>query len=323
MSLTSPSSGREHRPVMGDAAVGHLVTDPQATYLDATYGRGGHARRILQRLGPGGRLIGLDRDPDAARDAASILDPRFLFERTRFSRLSQVLTARSIASIGGLLMDLGVSSPQLDDPARGFSLRLDGPLDMRMDPDSGPSVAQWLARVDQGELRRVLRQYGDERFAAPIAKAIVARQSAGSPVERTGELAQIVARAIPVKDRKDPNQHPATRTFQALRIFINQELEELALTLESSLVRMAPGARLVVISFHSLEDRIVKRFIQAHAHPDRALPRVPLRASQLPAALLRPIARVRADAAEIAANPRARSAVMRVAERTDAPRPAA
>jgi 16S rRNA (cytosine1402-N4)-methyltransferase len=307
---------------MGDTAVGQLVTDPQATYVDATYGRGGHARRILQRLGPGGHLIGLDRDPEAAVDAASISDRRFQFERTRFSRLSQVLTAHSIASIGGLLLDLGVSSPQLDDPARGFSLRLDGPLDMRMDPDDGPSAAQWLARVDQGELRRVLRQYGDERFASTIAKAIVARQSAGRPLESTAELAQIVARAIPVKDRKDPNQHPATRTFQALRIFINQELEELALTLESSLVRMAPGARLVVISFHSLEDRIVKRFIEAQAHPDRALPRVPLRAAQLPAALLRPIARVRADAAEIAANPRARSAVLRVAERTGAPLPA-
>jgi 16S rRNA (cytosine1402-N4)-methyltransferase len=307
---------------MGDTAVGQLVTDPQATYVDATYGRGGHARRILQRLGPGGHLIGLDRDPEAAVDAASISDRRFQFERTRFSRLSQVLTAHSIASIGGLLLDLGVSSPQLDDPARGFSLRLDGPLDMRMDPDDGPSAAQWLARVDQGELRRVLRQYGDERFASSIAKAIVARQSAGRPLESTAELAQIVARAIPVKDRKDPNQHPATRTFQALRIFINQELEELALTLESSLVRMAPGARLVVISFHSLEDRIVKRFIEAQAHPDRALPRVPLRAAQLPAALLRPIARVRADAAEIAANPRARSAVLRVAERTGAPLPA-
>jgi 16S rRNA (cytosine1402-N4)-methyltransferase len=307
---------------MGDTAVGQLVTDPQATYVDATYGRGGHARRILQRLGPGGHLIGLDRDPEAAVDAASISDRRFQFERTRFSRLSQVLNAHSIASIGGLLLDLGVSSPQLDDPARGFSLRLDGPLDMRMDPDDGPSAAQWLARVDQGELRRVLRQYGDERFASSIAKAIVARQSAGRPLESTAELAQIVARAIPVKDRKDPNQHPATRTFQALRIFINQELEELALTLESSLVRMAPGARLVVISFHSLEDRIVKRFIEAQAHPDRALPRVPLRAAQLPAALLRPIARVRADAAEIAANPRARSAVLRVAERTGAPLPA-
>jgi 16S rRNA (cytosine1402-N4)-methyltransferase len=307
---------------MGDAAVRQLVADPQATYVDATYGRGGHARLILERLGPGGRLIALDRDPEAARDAASILDARFEFERTRFSRLGQVLEARSIPSIGGLLMDLGVSSPQLDDPARGFSLRLDGPLDMRMDPDGGLSAAQWLAQVDQGELRRVLRQYADERFAASIAKAIVARQSAGRPLERTGELAEVVARAIPGKDRKDPNQHPATRTFQALRIFINQELEELALTLQASMVHMATGARLVVISFHSLEDRIVKQFIQAHAHPDRALPRVPLRAAQLPLALLRAVARMRADAAEIEANPRARSAIMRVAERTGAPMPA-
>src|SRR5882757_7073502 len=322
MNSLSPSSGRAHRPVMGDVAVRQLVADPQATYVDATYGRGGHARLILERLGPGGRLIALDRDPEAARDAASILDARFEFERTRFSRLGQVLEARSIPCIGGLLMDLGVSSPQLDDPERGFSLRLDGPLDMRMDPDGGMSAAQWLAQVDQGELRRVLRTYADERFAASIAKAIVARQSAGRPLERTSELAEVVARAIPGKDRKDPNQHPATRTFQALRIFINQELEELALTLQASMVHMATGARLVVISFHSLEDRIVKQFIQAHAHPDRALPRVPLRAAQLPLALLRAVARLRADAAEIAANPRARSAIMRVAERTGAPMPA-
>jgi len=172
-------------------------------------------------------------------------------------------------------------------------------------------------------VRRVLREYGDERFASSIAKAIVARQSTGQPLERTSELAQIVARAIPVKDRKDPDQHPATRTFQAVRIFINQELEELALTLQTALMRMAPGARLVVISFHSLEDRIVKRFIESRAHPDRALGRVPLRASQLPAPLLRPLARIRPDAAEIAANPRARSALMRVAERTGAPVPPA
>ena len=238
--------------------------------------------------------------------------------RTRFSRLGEVLDARSISAISGLLMDLGVSSPQLDDAARGFSLRLDGPLDMRMDPDCGQSVAQWLARADLAEVRRVVREFGDERFASSIAKAIVARQSAGRPVERTSELAEVVARAIPVKDRKDPNQHPATRTFQALRIFINQELEELALTLETSVARMAPGARLVVISFHSLEDRIVKRFIDSHAHPERALARVPLRAAELPPALLRPLERLRPDQAEIAANPRARSALMRVAERTGA-----
>jgi len=321
MNSLPPSSVREHRPVMLEAAISMLVTDPQATYVDATYGRGGHARRILQQLGPGGRLIALDRDPDAARDAAAIADPRFHFERTRFSRLGEVLDALSIPAIAGLLMDLGVSSPQLDDPARGFSLRTDGPLDMRMDPDSGQSAAQWLARVELSELRRVVREYGDERFASSIAKAIVARQSADRPMERTSELAEVVARAIPVKDRKDPNQHPATRTFQALRIFINQELEELALTLQTAMLRMAPGARLVAISFHSLEDRIVKQFIDSRAHPERALHKVPLRASELPQPLLRPLARVRADASEVAANPRARSAWMRVAERTGAPAP--
>ncbi len=304
---------------MLQAAVAMLVTDPQAVYVDATYGRGGHARGILRELGPAGRLIALDRDPDAATDAASVTDARFEFVRSRFSQLADVLDARSIPRIAGVLMDLGVSSPQLDDPERGFSLRLDGPLDMRMDPDTGASVAQWLAQAGLAEVRRVLREYGDERFAASIAKAIVARQSAGRSMERTSELAQVVARAIPVKDRKDPDQHPATRTFQALRIFINQELEELAQTLQASVMRMAPGARLVVISFHSLEDRIVKRFIESHARPERALGRLPLRASELPAPTLRPLARVRPDAAEIAANPRSRSALMRVAERTAAP----
>ena len=307
---------------MLEPAIAMLVTDPQATYVDATYGRGGRARRILQQLGAGGRLIALDRDPDAARDAAAIGDARFEFVQARFSRLGALLDERSIPVIGGLLMDLGVSSPQLDDPARGFSLRLDGPLDMRMDPDSGQSAAQWLARAGLAEVRKVLREYGDERFATSIAKAIVARQSSGRLLERTGDLAELVAHAIPVKDRKDPHQHPATRTFQALRIFVNQELEELALTLQTGAARMAPGARLVVISFHSLEDRIVKRFIEAQAHPERAMPRLPLRAAELPPALLRPLARVRAEAAEVALNPRARSALMRVAERTGAGAPA-
>ena len=320
MTSDTPPGGREHRPVMEERAVRMLVTDPDAIYVDATYGRGGHARRILQRLGPRGRLLALDRDPQAAADAAGIADARFAFERMRFSRVDEALQRRGIAQVGGVLMDLGVSSPQLDDPARGFSLRLDGPLDMRMDPDSGLSVAQWLAGVDRDELKRVLREFGDERFASSIAKAIVARQSSGQPIQRTGELAEVVARAIPVKDRKDPNQHPATRTFQALRIFINQELEELALTLQTLVTRMAPGARMVVISFHSLEDRIVKRFIQSQAHPDRALPKLPLRAAQLPQPVLHALARLRPDATEIAANPRARSATMRVAERTAAAR---
>jgi 16S rRNA (cytosine1402-N4)-methyltransferase len=303
---------------MGERAVRMLITDPQAIYVDATYGRGGHSRRILAALGPAGRLLALDRDPQAAEHAAGIADPRFDFARTRFSRIAEELDARSIGSIGGVLMDLGVSSPQLDDPQRGFSLRQDGPLDMRMDPAAAPSAAQWLAEVGTDELKRVLREYGDERFAASIAKAIVARQSSGRPIERTGELAQVVAGAIPFKDRKDPNQHPATRTFQAIRIFINQELEELALTLQTLVNRMAPDARMVVISFHSLEDRIVKRFIEAQAHPDRALPRLPLRASELPRPRLTALARLRPEPGEIADNPRARSATMRVAQRTAA-----
>jgi 16S rRNA (cytosine1402-N4)-methyltransferase len=282
MNSETPSSGLGHRPVMGERAVRMLVTDPDALYVDATYGRGGHSRRILQALGPKGRLLALDRDPQAAQDAAGVSDARFAFAHARFSQVAEALDARSMGRIGGALMDLGVSSPQLDDPQRGFSLRFDGPLDMRMDPGAGLSAAQWLATVGVDELKRVLREYGDERFAASIAKAIVARQSSGHPIQRTAELAQVVAGAIPFKDRKDPHQHPATRTFQAVRIFINQELEELALTLQTLVDRMAPDARLVVISFHSLEDRIVKRFIEAQAHPDRALPRLPLRASELP-----------------------------------------
>jgi 16S rRNA (cytosine1402-N4)-methyltransferase len=319
MTSGTGTSGREHRPVMGECAVEQLIRDPEATYVDATYGRGGHARQILAKLGHQGRLLALDRDPQAAQDAAAIDDPRFGFEQTRFSRLAQVLEERRIGPVGGVLMDLGVSSPQLDDAQRGFSLRLDGPLDMRMDPASGLSAAQWLATVGVGELTRVLKEYGDERFAASIAKAIVARQSSGQPITRTGELAQVVARAVPFKDRKDPHQHPATRTFQALRIFVNQELEELAVTLPAVLTSMAPGARMVVISFHSLEDRIVKRFVEEHAHPERRFARLPLRQDQLPAPSLRVVARLRAAADEVAANPRARSAVMRVAERAEVP----
>jgi 16S rRNA (cytosine1402-N4)-methyltransferase len=312
-----------HTPVLGEAAIGRLVTDPEGTYVDATFGRGGHSVLLLQRLGPRGRVIALDRDPQAQAAAGQIDDARLHFERTRFSRIGAVLASLGVAGIAGLLLDLGVSSPQIDEPARGFSLRADGPLDMRMDPEHGESAAQWLARAGAGELARVLREYGDERFAASIAKAIVARREAGRPLESTADLAAVVARAIPVKDRKDPFQHPATRTFQAVRIFINQELEELALTLPQSIDLLAEGGRLAVISFHSLEDRIVKRFIESHAHPDRALPRIPLRASELPQPRLRAIARVAPDAAEIAANPRARSALLRVAERTGVPAPAA
>jgi 16S rRNA (cytosine1402-N4)-methyltransferase len=319
---TQPS---DHLAVLPEAAIAALVTETAGTYVDATFGRGGHSRRILERLAPTGRLIAFDRDPSAATAAAAISDQRFSFEHTRFSRITATLAQRGVARVQGILLDLGVSSPQIDDPARGFSLRANGPLDMRMDPSQGESAAQWLARAGIDELTRVLRDYGEERFAVSIAKAIVARReherAHGASLATTADLAALVANAIPVKSRKDAAQHPATRTFQAVRIHVNQELEELAVTLEQAGALLVVGARLVVISFHSLEDRIVKQFIARHAHPERAsdprVARLPLRADALPAPRLRALGKVTADEAEVAANPRARSAVMRVAERTD------
>jgi 16S rRNA (cytosine1402-N4)-methyltransferase len=313
-----PSAPSAHRTVLAQAAVDRLLTDQDGTYVDATFGRGGHSRLILQRLSARGRLIGMDRDPHAAAAAAAIADPRFHFVHTAFSRLSATLAALGVAHVQGLLLDLGVSSPQIDEAERGFSWRGDGPLDMRMDPTCGISAAEWLASTTYEELRRVIRDYGEERFAASIAKAIVARREAGRAVATTGELAALVAGAIPVRSRKDAAQHPATRTFQAVRIHINQELEELALVLEQAVSVLAEGGRLVVISFHSLEDRMVKRFIDSHAHPERSLGRLPLRASELPQPRLRTLERLRPDAGETAVNARARSAVMRVAERTGA-----
>ena len=316
------ANSSDHRPVLPEAAVAALVTDTAATYIDGTFGRGGHARRILQRLAPAGRLFAFDRDPLAAQASAAISDPRFVFEHTRFSQITSTLARHGITRVQGVLLDVGVSSPQLDDPARGFSLRADGPLDMRMDPSQGESAAQWLARADIDELTRVIRDYGEERFAVSIAKALVARRADGhgAALVTTADLAALVAGAIPVKSRKDAAQHPATRTFQAVRIHINQELEELAVTLEQSGPLLAPGGRLVVISFHSLEDRIVKQFIERHAHPERVADpraRLPLRARDLPQPRLRALGKVKADADEVEANPRARSAVMRIAERTD------
>jgi 16S rRNA (cytosine1402-N4)-methyltransferase len=319
---TQPS---DHLAVLPEAAIAALVTETAGTYVDATFGRGGHSRRILERLAPTGRLIAFDRDPSAATAAAAISDQRFSFEHTRFSRITATLAQRGVARVQGILLDLGVSSPQIDDPARGFSLRTNGPLDMRMDPSQGESAAQWLARADIDELTRVLRDYGEERFAVSIAKAIVARReherARGASLASTADLAALVANAIPVKSRKDAAQHPATRTFQAVRIHVNQELEELAVTLEQAGALLVVGARLVVISFHSLEDRIVKQFIARHAHPERAsdprVARLPLRADALPKPRLRALGKVTANEAEVAANPRARSAVMRVAERTD------
>jgi 16S rRNA (cytosine1402-N4)-methyltransferase len=318
-SPTSPNASG-HRSVLSASAVEHLVVDPSGVYVDATFGRGGHARAILRRLTTGGRLFALDRDPEAVAAARTIDDPRFHIEHTPFSRLRETLAMHGVARLAGILFDVGVSSPQIDDPARGFSLRMDGPLDMRMDTTRGETAADWLARATVDELTRVLRDYGEERFATPIAKALVARRTAERPLATTGDLAAVVADAIPARSRKDAAQHPATRTFQAVRIHVNQELEELALALDQAASMLNTGGRLVVISFHSLEDRLVKRFIERHAHPERAdasARRLPLRAADLPRPTLRAVARVLPDDSEIAANPRARSAVMRVAERTE------
>ncbi|HMN21269.1 MAG TPA: 16S rRNA (cytosine(1402)-N(4))-methyltransferase RsmH [Ottowia sp.] len=298
-----------HTTVLRQEAVDALVTDPQGCYVDATFGRGGHAREILDRLAPAGRLVAFDKDPEALAAAARIEDARFAIRHQGFAALGELAPA----SVAGVLLDLGISSPQVDNPARGFSFRADGPLDMRMDPTRGQSAAEWLAEAGERQIAEVIRDYGEERFAVAIAKAIVARRQAGRPVARTLELAELVAGAVRTRE---PGQHPATRTFQAIRIFINGELEELAQALDASLRVLRAGGRLVVISFHSLEDRIVKRFIARHARApvDRHAPFV-----EPAPPLLRALARQRPSAAEVAANPRARSAILRVAERTEAP----
>jgi 16S rRNA (cytosine1402-N4)-methyltransferase len=302
-----------HLPVLAAEAIEALALRPAGTYLDGTFGRGGHSRLILERLGPSGRLIAIDRDPEAAAAARSITDTRFSFFREKFSSIEKILKDGPL--VDGMLFDLGVSSPQIDDPARGFSFRADGPLDMRMDPATGPSAAQWLATAEQQEITEVIRGYGEERFAKQIAAAIVAARS-GEPLLRTRQLADLVGQAVRTRE---PGQDPATRTFQALRIYLNRELEEVSLMLPRALERLAAGGRLAVISFHSLEDRIVKRFLQSAARPE--VPReLPLRASEMPQPALKLLGRAtKPSADEVRANPRARSAILRVAERTAAP----
>jgi 16S rRNA (cytosine1402-N4)-methyltransferase len=299
-----------HRPVLEQEAVAALALKAAGTYVDGTFGRGGHSRAILAQLGPQGRLIALDRDPEAAAAAREIADPRFSFFRTRFSDLSALPP-----QVDGMLFDLGVSSPQIDDPTRGFSFRADGPLDMRMDPASSPSAAEWLATAEQQQITEVIRDYGEERFAKQIAAAIVAARR-GAPIVRTRQLADLVAQAVRTRE---PGQDPATRTFQAVRIHVNRELEEVSLMLPGAVARLAEGGRLAVISFHSLEDRIVKRFMQQLARPE--VPReLPLRASEMPQPVLKLVGRAqRASPQETTRNPRARSATLRVAERTAVP----
>src|SRR4051812_6052625 len=301
-----------HRPVLVSEAIQALAIRADGVYVDGTYGRGGHSRAILEKLGPRGRLIALDRDPQAEQAARAIGDARFSFTKASFSELSRVLGERQVE---GLLFDLGVSSPQLDEAARGFSFRLEGPLDMRMDPTSGVSAAQWLAEAQEEEIREVIRGYGEERFAKQIAAAIVASRLR-EPIVGTRQLAGIVGQAVRTRE---PGQDPATRTFQAIRIHVNRELEEVSLMLPQAIERLASGGRLAVIAFHSLEDRIVKRFLQQAARPEMPR-RLPLRASEMPQPTVNIVGRaVKASPEEIEGNPRARSAILRVAERTAAP----
>ena len=304
----------EHHPVLLAEALAALALKPDGTYLDGTFGRGGHSRALLALLAPRGRLLAIDRDPQAVAAAVDIRDPRFSIHHARFSALAQVLDAMGVEKLDGMLLDLGVSSPQLETPERGFSFRRDGPLDMRMDPTQGESAAQWLSHAGESEIREVIRDYGEERFAQQIAKAIVAARPV-EPLRTTRQLADLVGQSVRTREA---HQDPATRTFQALRIFLNQELEDLSLMLPRALERLAAGGRLAVISFHSLEDRIVKQFFARAARPP--VPRdLPLRESEMPPPLLKLIGKpVHASAEEIARNPRSRSAVMRVVERTSA-----
>jgi len=313
--VSSTPSDFLHTTVLLREAVDALVTTPDGIYVDGTYGRGGHSRLLLSRLGEKGRLIAVDRDPQAIAAATSgatrVTDPRFSIHHTSFGQLVPTLAALGVTQVHGLLLDLGVSSPQIDDPARGFSFRFDGPLDMRMDTTRGESAADFLARADERHIAEVIRDYGEERFAIQVAKALVARRESGDPVRTTRQLSDVVARAVKTRE---PGQDPATRTFQALRIFVNAELEELEQGLKAALQLLMPGGRLVVISFHSLEDRIVKTFIarESKSEVDRRAPFAPPKPTRLKA-----LGRVKPGAAEVQANPRARSAVMRVAERTE------
>jgi len=303
----------QHRAVLLDEALAALRIRPNGLYVDCTFGRGGHARAILDQLGTAGRLLALDQDLAAVDAGKDILDERFTIVHAPFSQLGEILARQGIDAVDGVLLDLGVSSPQIDDAERGFSFRRSGPLDMRMDQTRGETAAHWLSYAGEREIGEVIGRYGEERFAKQIAAAIVAARTRG-PLASTQQLAQIVAAAVRTRE---VGQDPATRTFQALRIHVNEELAQLSLALPQAAHALASGGRLVVISFHSLEDRIVKRFMRDEAKADKLPLGLPVRASELPVPPLRVIGKpVRPGKREIEANPRARSAVMRIAERT-------
>lgn len=304
-----------HITVLLEEAVTQLVTDPDGFYIDGTFGRGGHSARILSCLSDQGRLLAIDKDPIAVAEAQRRFgdDPRFSIAHGSFSELAELVAARDmVGQVTGVLLDLGVSSPQLDDPSRGFSFQHDGPLDMRMNTAAGESAAEWINRATEAEIADVLFHYGEERFSRRMAKAVVAERAA-SPITTTARLASIITAANP---RWEKGKNPATRAFQGIRIHINRELEEIETCLDQSLDVLAPQGRLVVISFHSLEDRIVKRFIRKHVKGDEHLPAgLPFTQSMLNQRLHGVGKAIKASAAEVDANPRARSAVMRVAEK--------
>lgn len=305
-----------HQPVLLHEAVDALAIRPDGIYVDGTFGRGGHSSLILQQLGSSGRLVALDRDPDAIRSAAAVIggDPRFSIEHVSFDALEEVSVKLGIkGEVDGVLLDLGVSSPQLEDAQRGFSFMHNGPLDMRMNPDDDLTAAAWLSDASQQQIKQVLSEYGEERYSGRIATAIVSRRQE-RPLMTTTQLAELIDQAVP---RKDPGKHPATRTFQAIRIRINQELQQLSAVLEQALSILRPGGRLSVISFHSLEDRIVKRFLRDHSRVDTLPKGVPVMASQLQQPQLRLVGKaVTPSREEIRENPRARSSRLRIAEKS-------
>ena len=307
------ASAFSHRSVLLDASVEALVRKPDGRYIDGTFGRGGHSRLILGRLGAQGRLLAFDKDPDAIREAEALAaeDARFSWFHGSFAEIALAMARRGWASVDGVLLDLGVSSPQLDDPARGFSFMRDGPLDMRMDPRQSPSAAEWLATAEEQDIADVIWRYGEERFSRRIARLVVERRQE-QPIETTRQLAELVAEAVP---KKEKHKHPATRAFQAIRIFINRELEDLEAGLAAAVDRLAPGGRLVVISFHSLEDRLVKRFMRDLARGPKLPKGIPVTAEQEESGFQLIGKASKANEQEITENVRARSAVMRVLER--------
>lgn len=306
----------KHTTVLLDEAVNGLNIREDGIYIDGTFGRGGHSRLILSQLGVHGQLLAIDRDPQAIAAAAEIKDPRFSIVHGPFSALAEYVEERGLTGkIDGVLLDLGVSSPQLDDAERGFSFMRDGPLDMRMDPTRGQSAAEWLQSAEEADIAFVLKTYGEERFAKRIARAIVERNRE-QPMTRTKELANLIAAATPVKDKF---KHPATRSFQAIRIWINSELEEIDIALKGALTVLAPGGRLSIISFHSLEDRLVKRFMRDQSRGPQVPAGIPMTESQLKALggrELKTLGKLIPGEAEVKDNPRARSSVLRIAERT-------